>query len=209
MKENIMPKIERDKNGRFVRGHSDLVSPEARKKAGIKISIAQKGKVFSSETKEKMRLAKLYSPEKREELKKRVTRICSICKVEKPRSNFFKDNGNIDGLRTRCKECDKIITHESYLKNKKAILQKSQEYRKTEKGKLVRKREHARKRKLFPEKYRANYLASNAIRGGHLIKQPCEICGNEKVQAHHDDYSEPLKVRWLCKDCHNEFHQSL
>jgi ribosomal protein S27AE len=40
-----------------------------------------------------------------------------------------------------------------------------------------------------------------------LIKQPCEVCGNLKAQAHHDDYSKPLQVRWLCQKHHTEHHQ--
>jgi hypothetical protein len=30
----------------------------------------------------------------------------------------------------------------------------------------------------------------------------CEVCGKEAVHAHHDQYDEPLKVRWLCRRQH-------
>lgn len=33
---------------------------------------------------------------------------------------------------------------------------------------------------------------------GKLIPQPCEVCGEPNVQKYHDNYSKPLKVRWLC-----------
>lgn len=49
---------------------------------------------------------------------------------------------------------------------------------------------------------------SHAIRDGKLKKEPCEICGAEPAEAHHDDYNYPLKVRWLCKDCHAEWHRN-
>ena len=39
---------------------------------------------------------------------------------------------------------------------------------------------------------------------GKLIKENCEICGEEIVERHHDDYSKPLSVRWLCKNHHQE-----
>ncbi len=29
---------------------------------------------------------------------------------------------------------------------------------------------------------------------------------NAKVHAHHHDYSKPLDVEWLCKDCHWQQH---
>ena len=34
----------------------------------------------------------------------------------------------------------------------------------------------------------------------------CEICGNPKVDAHHDDYSRPRDVRWLCRAHHRQHH---
>jgi hypothetical protein len=49
---------------------------------------------------------------------------------------------------------------------------------------------------------------NRAIRLGLLIKVPCEICGVEKVDAHHDDYSKPWDVRWLCRLHHAEHHKN-
>jgi len=60
------------------------------------------------------------------------------------------------------------------------------------------------------EKKRANarsYL-NQYVRRGVIKKQPCQICGNPEVQAHHKDYSKPLEVVWLCKPCHIEMHKT-
>lgn len=46
------------------------------------------------------------------------------------------------------------------------------------------------------------------IRRGAIKKQPCEVCGNEKAQAHHDDYDKPIEVRWLCVRHHIEHHEN-
>lgn len=46
-----------------------------------------------------------------------------------------------------------------------------------------------------------------AIAGGRLKRLPCEVCGNEKSHAHHEDYSKPLKVKWLCGDHHARVHR--
>lgn len=43
-----------------------------------------------------------------------------------------------------------------------------------------------------------------AIKRGKLIKSPCEFCKSMKVEAHHDDYRSPLKVRWLCRKHHRQ-----
>ena len=45
-----------------------------------------------------------------------------------------------------------------------------------------------------------------AILRGDLVRQPCEVCGKSKGHAHHDDYSQPLKVRWLCPAHHRQHH---
>ena len=41
---------------------------------------------------------------------------------------------------------------------------------------------------------------------GLLIKSPCEDCGDENSQMHHEDYDEPLEVVWLCRSCHLTRH---
>jgi len=55
-------------------------------------------------------------------------------------------------------------------------------------------------------KYEARWLARRAIISGRLQRAPCEVCGSSKVDAHHDDYSMPLAVRWLCRTHHVEHH---
>jgi hypothetical protein len=58
-----------------------------------------------------------------------------------------------------------------------------------------------------PLAYKAHYLVTAAIRDKRLFKQPCIFCGNnEKVHAHHRDYSKPLEVTWLCAKCHHRLH---
>jgi len=49
---------------------------------------------------------------------------------------------------------------------------------------------------------------AKAIKAGSLVRQPCEICGAEKTQAHHDDYAAPLDVRWLCLSHHRLHHNT-
>lgn len=55
-------------------------------------------------------------------------------------------------------------------------------------------------------KHEARWQTRRAISSGALVRQPCEVCGEAKVDAHHDDYTKPLDVRWLCKPHHREHH---
>jgi ribosomal protein S27AE len=45
-----------------------------------------------------------------------------------------------------------------------------------------------------------------ALRSGDIKRKPCEACGNAKAEAHHEDYSKPLDVQWLCRRCHFRHH---
>lgn len=56
------------------------------------------------------------------------------------------------------------------------------------------------------EKYNAHLIVRQAVRNNELEPQPCEVCGETKTEAHHDDYNKPLEVRWLCHKCHMAYH---
>jgi hypothetical protein len=59
--------------------------------------------------------------------------------------------------------------------------------------------------RAHPDRYRARTAVSNALKSGLLARKPCEICG-EPAQAHHEDYSRPLDVRWRCFEHHLNEH---
>ena len=65
---------------------------------------------------------------------------------------------------------------------------------------------HDRMRCRNRGKFRARSKVHNALRDGKIVRQPCEVCGNPKAQAHHTDYRKPLDVRWLCFKHHREAH---
>lgn len=69
-------------------------------------------------------------------------------------------------------------------------------------------REKQRQYRLaYPEKHRAHEIVANALRTGRLTRRPCEVCGEARAEGHHDDYSKPLDVRWLCRAHHMELHR--
>src|SRR5262245_37800524 len=43
---------------------------------------------------------------------------------------------------------------------------------------------------------------------GIIKKTLCADCGSTESQRHHEDYTKPLDVIWLCRSCHLKRHQS-
>ena len=53
---------------------------------------------------------------------------------------------------------------------------------------------------------RVNATVNNAIKRGHISREPCEVCGKDKAEAHHENYDEPFNITWLCIVHHREVH---
>ncbi len=63
----------------------------------------------------------------------------------------------------------------------------------------------------------AQNILEHAIAKGIIIRKThCEQCNSTGVykddrtaiQAHHDDYNKPVDVKFLCKNCHHEWHKN-
>lgn len=61
----------------------------------------------------------------------------------------------------------------------------------------------------FTEKKYARDVLRRAVFNGKIIKKPCKECGDEFTHGHHNDYSKPLDVIWLCPRHHADLHNSL
>jgi hypothetical protein len=57
-----------------------------------------------------------------------------------------------------------------------------------------------------PWRRQAYTIVQSALVRGALKSGPCEVCGNRRAVAHHDDYAKPLDVRWLCRSHHRKHH---
>jgi hypothetical protein len=133
-------------------------------------------------------------------------KICSNCNENKHTDQFQKRAASIDGLTASCKSCLKIRDKIRYPKEKINRSEKHKAYICTEAGKTSRKESTNKYRSENPKKYKAHNAVNNAIRDNKLVKQPCEICGSEDSNGHHDDYDKPLDVRWLCEEHHKQWH---
>jgi hypothetical protein len=59
----------------------------------------------------------------------------------------------------------------------------------------------------YPEKAKAVNALNHAVSTEKIIRKPCEVCGDLKSEAHHNDYSKPFEVIWLCRKHHIEVHK--
>jgi hypothetical protein len=116
---------------------------------------------------------------------------CRLCLQVLPIANYCKMARTLDGLETRCRECNKARV--------RAIRDKTPGYN----------TKHSRNfKERHPEKRAAHLAVARALRAGTLTKQPCLICGNIKAESHHDDYTKPLDVIWLCRQHHAAHHEA-
>ena len=135
-------------------------------------------------------------------------KICTSCFVEKNlESEFYKHFAMADGYLNKCKECVK----KRVLKHRDANIDRIREYdmkrfRENPERKKQARRNTIKFRTENPEKYVAQNSVNNAIRDGKLKRQRCCKCG-AKAHAHHEDYSKPLDVMWLCPLHHAEIHK--
>jgi hypothetical protein len=113
-----------------------------------------------------------------------------------------------DGHLNKCKKC----TKEDNRKNREKNIDKCRKYDNDRYKNDIKRRELGaencrRQRKLYPEKYKARALVATAIKSGRLIKMPCCVCGSEKSMGHHEDYSKPLEVIWVCAIHHYQLEK--
>ena len=130
---------------------------------------------------------------------------CFKCGQVKSLSEFYKHKGCVDGCLNKCKCCTKsdVAAHRSL------NIERIREYdrRRGNRHNADYLREY---RKTYPNKYKAQTMVNNALRDGRLKKETaCSECDSGfSVHAHHDDYSFPLTIRWLCAACHSQWHSA-
>jgi hypothetical protein len=116
---------------------------------------------------------------------------CPRCAAIKPLFEFPKNKGLKDGRSVYCAACMKEAHHAHYLENKAKFLD-----------------EQRARRARCPDILKARSNVGYALAKGRMNKpDACQKCGARgKVEAHHNDYSMPLQVDWLCRSCHSYLH---
>lgn len=140
------------------------------------------------------------------------TKTCFKCARALPRTEFYRHPEMADGLLGKCKECTRVDSQ-------KVRLAKIDKYRgyDCDRAKLPHRREQRRvkqirKRKAIgPDYDKSHNAVTRAVANGTLIvPDHCSRCLIPcRPQAHHDDYSKPMDVLWLCPICHAARHVEL
>ncbi len=120
-------------------------------------------------------------------------------------------------IKNKRSNADFIVVEREY--RKKLYHQNATEIREQQ-NKL--KKDPAKKKKMadYMRRYRkekygmqtnAHKILEYALKIGHLIRpSKCEVCMKEcKPDGHHEDYSKPLEVKWVCHVCHHHIHGKL
>lgn len=147
---------------------------------------------------------------------------CFKCGEVKDLSSFYKHPKMPDGHVNKCKECNKRDVRENRKKRegyyreydkKRAMKPHRVEARKlyqdSEQGKAIINQIKSRWIEKNPIKRAAQIMVGNAVRDGRIAKPAsCVSCGSspKRLHGHHDDYAQPLSVRWLCPKCHKDWH---
>lgn len=147
-------------------------------------------------------------------------KTCNTCGKEFTSEFFHRNRRTRDGIAHRCKVCANIYkrfhaksdraraARARYKISARALFNKwSKEYRERHPESVKQTlRKYNSNNKL---KRSARTSVSNAIRDGKITRGHCSVCGCAKAEAHHDNYSQPLNIRWLCKRHHEELHLHL
>lgn len=129
-------------------------------------------------------------------------KTCGRCKKVKDKGDFYRRGSN--GLMSVCKVCSREQEREKRLKNPEVWRAKGRRNYRNHKVHIAEKRKAWYQRSQ--DKHAAHVKVAKAIRKGDLVRLPCEDCGRVDSLAHHDDYSKPLDVRWLCPTHHMRLH---
>lgn len=74
-------------------------------------------------------------------------------------------------------------------------------------GAAAYRNKHRDRSALDHQKYLARKTVENRLKAGTIKRRRCEICGSKTVHAHHEDYSKPDKINWLCPQHHKDRHK--
>ena len=141
-----------------------------------------------------------------------ISKKCSKCKIIKSLSEFYKNNSNKYGYQSWCKSCKNDCQNQYRKTEKGRILRQKQSlrYYTSEKGKNKYRKYSRIYRIQYPEKRKAMDAVKYAIRIGKLPRPDylkCHYCQEPAQEYHHHLGYAPehwLDVVSVCILCHRK-----
>ena len=136
-----------------------------------------------------------------------MEKTCFKCGEVKELDQFYTHKRMADGHLNKCKECTKADIRKDYRTNPEAH-RAYEKVREQSPERKAKKLEYQRKhRALNAMQTKARQMVVTATRAGLIAPQPCEDCGFiGSTEGHHEDYTKPLELIWLCFRCHRIRH---
>ncbi len=141
---------------------------------------------------------------------------CIICGEVKEIGDYHKRADAIDGHQNTCKICQRNYRKQWARSNREQNIENARQNREANpRSRDSIERMEAKKRiwrRRNPEKFKASRMVSERVFRG-TIKKPtmCVDClkatPKKNLAGHHEDYSKPLEVEWLCPGCHKLRHR--
>jgi hypothetical protein len=137
-----------------------------------------------------------------------IHKTCFKCKTSIPITEFYRHPQMADGHLNKCKVCTKVDSRIHRVVNIARVNEYDRDRAKTERRRADHRQRQMEYRRKFPERQVAYNAVARAI-ASEKLRRPecCHGCGSvARVQAHHENYLEPLNVVWLCQKCHSKHH---
>ena len=142
---------------------------------------------------------------------------CKICSATSDMVEFY------EGVTNRCKECHKEKVRQNRVDNSDYyraydakrfrddpnVRERHRRYQATEGGRASMRRAQEKWIDGNQDKRAAHNLLNSAVKSGRVRKpDKCSKCGEGgRIEGHHTDYTKPLDVMWLCRQCHVNEHK--
>ena len=167
------------------------------------------------------------------------SKTCRKCKIDKGLNEFYKSKKYKCGYQAQCIECLRKYSRKYEAKNREERVEKHRHWRDENRDVInARNRDRWKEDEEFRTKfdkykgrykewksaYSRDYKKNNREKcncreqlrywiAKGVVQRPdnCQNCGKSvfRIEAHHEDYSKPLEVKWLCQKCHLQLHHKL